>query len=645
MSDLAPHIAEGMRSTAERVKRKLRAETLSHTNRTTEDGTRGVSSSARDFTLIYGPYLTIRRERTGNVDSLCPFHDDKNPSFWFSKQSGNWLCFAGCGKGTPFDLFERLDLLRPYDYTDERGTLLFQVVRAPGKLFRQRRPDGNGGWLWRLTQVRRVPYRLHDLQQQRTVVIAEGEKDVDRLWSIGIPATCNPGGAGHWSDAYAQDLRAAGVRSVVVIPDNDSPGRDHANAVSRSCLLAGLRVKIVTLPGLPNKGDVSDWLDAGHSASDLVDLERATPVLDIAHLDPVQQAQSASRSEPTLTALADLLNEPQEPTEWLVDGLLPMAGLSLAVGKPKAGKSTAARCLAYSAASGQPWLNRPTQQGPVIYVAFEEKRTKIAEHFRAMGATSEPLWIFAGTPPQDGLAWLRRECEARRPVLVIVDTLLKLIRVRDSNDYAEVSRALEPLLALARETGTHVMVVHHAAKGDRGDGDAVLGSQAILGAVDTALFFKRSDGYRTMKSMQRYGEDIDELTLQLDGDTRTLSVGLSRRDADDDRIGSAILEALRGQALRETDLHVAVEGRKEVKERILRRLVADRLVTRAGHGRRNDPYIYTPSLPPSSGGEGEDINRPRDSHPPIISPSPQSRPPGILPTADSHLFDPSGWGL
>jgi hypothetical protein len=94
-----------------------------------------------------------------------------------------------------------------YDYTDEQGTLIYQVVRyvnADGsKTFKQRRPDGKGGWIWNLKGVRRVPYRLGELLRaaQRDpglILVVEGEKDVDRLRALGYPATCNPVGARKW---------------------------------------------------------------------------------------------------------------------------------------------------------------------------------------------------------------------------------------------------------------------------------------------------------------------------------------------------------------------------------------------------------------------------------------------------------------
>ena len=76
-----------------------------------------------------------------------------------------------------------------YDYTDADGAVIGQVVRYEPKDFRQRRPDGDGGWRWKMDGLQLPLYRLHDLTGHATVYIGEGEKDSDRLWAAGLPAT------------------------------------------------------------------------------------------------------------------------------------------------------------------------------------------------------------------------------------------------------------------------------------------------------------------------------------------------------------------------------------------------------------------------------------------------------------------------
>lgn len=159
-------------------------------------------------------------------------------------------------------------IVATYDYRDEAGELLLQVVRMEPKTFRQRRPDGDG-WIWSAKDVRVVPYRLPELlaAPDAIVYLVEGEKDADRLASLGLVATTNVGGAGKWKLAHSEFLRG---RRVVILPDNDEAGRDHAKRANKSLRDVAAEVRIVALPDLPEKGDVSDWLDAGGSVQELV---------------------------------------------------------------------------------------------------------------------------------------------------------------------------------------------------------------------------------------------------------------------------------------------------------------------------------------------------------------------------------------
>ena len=161
-----------------------------------------------------------------------------------------------------------------YDYCDEAGALVFQVLRYEPKTFRQRRPEGSG-WSWSVKGVRKLPYRLPELLAAPTdapVFIVEGEKDADALAALGLVATCNAGGAGKWKKEHSEFLRS---RRVVVLPDNDSAGEKHAQQVERSLRGIAAEVRTLVLPGLPDKGDVSDWLDAGGTLEELLALASA----------------------------------------------------------------------------------------------------------------------------------------------------------------------------------------------------------------------------------------------------------------------------------------------------------------------------------------------------------------------------------
>ncbi len=116
----------------------------------------------------------------------CPAHEDRSPSLSISEEDGKILlhCHAGCDNkdvlgamGLTFeDLREGQRIVAEYDYRDETGAVLFQVVRYEPKNFKQRKPDGKGGWTWNLNGIRRVPYRLPELLQSEHVLVVEGRR-------------------------------------------------------------------------------------------------------------------------------------------------------------------------------------------------------------------------------------------------------------------------------------------------------------------------------------------------------------------------------------------------------------------------------------------------------------------------------------
>jgi hypothetical protein len=550
-------------------------------------------------TLLHAHVFGLRISGTKAVGHV-PWRENEHPSLTADLEKCVWYDLARQEGGGVKEFKARLGLngreqqvrkvVATYDYTDETGTLLFQVLRFDPKGFAQRRPDGNGGWLYNLDGIRRVLYKLSFLVMASTVYLVEGEKDADRLWSLGLPATTCPGGAGKWRAEYNESLRG---KRVVILPDNDEAGEQHATKVARSLLTVAKAVKVVCLPGLPEKGDVSEWLDAGHTKDELAELVKETAILKPEALRTEHKPQSNGLP---LTKLPDLLNEPEEEVSWLVDKLLPTSGFSLLVAKPKAGKSTLARNLALAVARGEPFLNRATQKGAVIYLALEEKRAEVRKHFREMGATGEEeIYVFAASAPADALQKIRAVVEEKKPALIIIDPLFRLARVKDGNDYAQVTHALEPLLVLARETGAHVLCVHHAGKTERNGGDAILGSTAIFAAVDTALVMKRSERYRTIQSIQRYGEDLSETVLRFDPATRTVALGESKEREETQRMKDAIADflALHSQPVSEAEIKENVDGNNRVQQTALREMVSEKRVERTGSGSKGDPYRFS----------------------------------------------------
>jgi DNA primase len=209
----------------------------------------------------------------------CPAHDDNNPSLSVREVDGKVLlhCHAGCAQRDVIDALKARGLWQPdhaenprivatYDYTDEDGNLLYQVVRYQPKDFKQRRPDGCGGWTWK-KGARQVLFRLPEVLEAAIVFVVEGEKDVETLRSHGFVATTNAGGAkARWLPEFAEALAG---REVFLIPDSDRPGLERAARIARSLLGRVTRLVILELEGAK---DVSEWFGEGHGELELIEL-------------------------------------------------------------------------------------------------------------------------------------------------------------------------------------------------------------------------------------------------------------------------------------------------------------------------------------------------------------------------------------
>ena len=263
---------------------------------------RGEYPTARELTEKIGGKWNERMHR-GN--GPCPAHDDASPSLDITERNGTTLliCRAGCSQERVIDALRAKGLwperrangkanghavpsriVATHDYHDADGILRFQAVRyGPKKSFRQRRPDPSGkGWVW--TQPiyephRYLPFRLPDLLEDialgKPVFVVEGEKDAENARSkLGIAATCNACGAGKWDARHAAYLKDA---DAIIVPDNDDAGRSHAEDVAVSLQGIAKRVRVLVLPGLPTKGDLSDWIDAGGTAEQIWALAEKAP--------------------------------------------------------------------------------------------------------------------------------------------------------------------------------------------------------------------------------------------------------------------------------------------------------------------------------------------------------------------------------
>lgn len=556
------------------------------------------------------------KEGRPKVRHSCLFHVDPVASADFYWDEGWYYCHA-CGVHPLDDVVAELELYeatgpsnngrrrradkprsRPpddqivatYDYQGEDGELLFQTVRYNPKDFRQRRPDGRGGWIWNMKGVRRVPYRLPgllDADPDQWVFICAGEKDVETLVEHGEVATTNPMGEGKWLPEFNQYFRD---HFVVILPHQDEAGEAHGEDVRRNLLPVAHEVRVANVP---RGKDITEFCELGGTDEELDDLLDAS-----APKGPTRPESSTKRSSTgyTLLAVGELLTEDEDEDECVVEGLLFVGEFSTCQAKPKVGKSTLVRQLAACVAQGDDFLGRKVMQGPVIYLSIEEHRRQVRQHFRALiHDLTAPLHIHFGATPEDAVRQLGKLIEQIKPVLVIIDPLFKFVRgVKDESAYIEVTRALEPVLDLARETGVHLLATHHNKKRGDGSGDDTLGSTSIFGNVDVAILLSRKqDDTRTIKTEGRH-EDMPLTVLSMD-ETGGLYLAGSAGQYERERIHDAVLSAIRNapvEGLGRDEVVDKVGMRKVAVVRALDELTSAGKVLHSGDGKRGNPHRW-----------------------------------------------------
>jgi DNA-binding transcriptional ArsR family regulator len=539
----------------------------------------------------------VKRSSTGHV-ARCPAHDDQHQSLSIDERDGRLLlkCHAGCSfesilaaAGGPGPTPETT-----YDYRDASGQLVYQVVRRPGKRFTQRRSDGADGWVYSLEGVQRLPYRLPELlahPRKRGVVVVEGEKDVDRLASLGVVATCNSGGAGKWDPAYAEHLRD---RRVVIIPDNDEAGRAHAADVAAS--LAGTAdVRLLELDGLPLKGDVSNWLDAGHTAEEFRALLLAAPAF-----------QSAGPTPPSgrmhFRTARDLAAETSGGVAWIARPWLAAGAITELDGRPKAaGKTTLLSHLIAAVLDGREFLGEPTAVSPAVLLSEQPPASLRETLGRASLLERDDLHVLLWRDVR-GATWPTiveaavEQCRTVGARVLIVDTLPQFAGLRGDaeNDSGAALEALAPLQSAAAD-GLGILIARHDRKGGGEVGESARGSSAFTGGVDVVLALRRGDGearptIRHLSALSRFDETPPELVIELTrdgyvalGSTDAYAVSEARRKA---------LEALADGELRVEEIAEATGVRRTTLQVALSALERDGQVRREGKGRKGDPYRY-----------------------------------------------------
>jgi hypothetical protein len=380
-------------------------------------------------------------------------------------------------------------IITTYDYHDEAGALLFQVVRFEPKDFRQRQPDGNGGWTWRVKGVRQVPYRLGALLERpegAPVYIVEGEKDVERLAKLGIVATSNAGGVGKWRAELSAFLRGAIVH---ILCDNDDAGRDHARKVAASLHGAAATVRVVNLPGLPPKGDVSDWLAAGGTVEQLVALCKAAP------LWTPDQAADATEEDGELGEWdAGDDDAPIPPRGWLLGNTFCRRFLSSLIAAGGTGKTAVRIAEALALATGRDLSGEYVfHRSRVMFISLEDDRDELRRRVRAamlhygISAADVKSWLILASiagrewklaTAENGVVHRAQLADRIEKTIVrhkidavVLDPFIKAHGVSE-NDNSEIDQVAAILTQIAIEHDCAVDAPHHTNKLSNAPGNA-----------------------------------------------------------------------------------------------------------------------------------------------------------------------------
>lgn len=470
---------------------------------------------------------------------------------------------------------ERGKIVKTYDYVNERGELLFQVCRMEPKNFLQRRKPREGddpkdikqGWVWKRDGITQVPYRLPELMEaiadERLIIIAEGEKDVDNLCKLGVPATTIAGGAGKWPDEVAPYFRDI---DIVVLPDNDPqarkpdgalrwhpdgrpvlPGQDHAKMVAAKLDGVAKSVRILPLPDLPPKGDVSDWIEAGGTSEALYRLvyEQA--------ISPAEYQALLDQSFRPKTFVskfgAFVWGEPRQSRqryEYLIKGLIPRRETVLIYGPSQSGKSFLTQDFGMAVARGGDYQGRKVKRGIVVYCAPEAGVGFIDRRMPgyAVGkGVSESEWLpFVCLPARLDLfnddkqtdelieeirywvSFLKEKFPDLELEAVIFDTFNKSTPGLDEISGKDMSTVMRRFDRIRDALNTGLWVVHHknaAGTGPRGHTSMYAGFEVAIEVGRTEEKIKDDGKQRDKRFMlmqkQREGEDSGRSYFYLRG--------------------------------------------------------------------------------------------------------------------------------
>lgn len=587
-----------------------------------------------DFRAFYGAELPDLREQGEEMRSSCPFHDDYGRHFYANAKTGFFKCQRCNAEGDVFRFFQDRhgvdfkaalhelakrvglgngngngngsgqkphpknsdDHARPvlanktalYHYKDEQDQYLFTTVRfeeaGKKKTFRQWTYDfARKEYDQTIKGVRLVPYNLSDVLQANEIFLVEGEKDVESLCALGLVGSCNPMGAGKWKDDFNGHFKG---RHVVILEDNDDPGREHGAMVAKALYPVAASVKVVNLPELPEKGDVSDWIAAGGSKEVLLALADQTAEWKPSWAMDCVSAADFMKVEIVLTPL--------------IDGLLNERESLLVCGPSGLGKSVLTLNMALACGLGADaglWgmfpLVRPLRtlfiQSENSAAGTQARVRKIIQAMPEMAPALENIVMprdirITGELTDDAFKLrLVDACRRFGVDLLVLDPLISF-HGQDENDNAAMRRSLDCLTDVCDQANVGTIVVHHVGKSTSDNGVfAGRGASAIGDWAANILLMKpveidgeRSNVIEMQHQKARNFEAAKPFFLERRPDlsmVRTDDPKKRGKDAEQVQVVVAALQDLGGKVGRKSELWLRLQGVTGKPETSVRRMV------------------------------------------------------------------------
>lgn len=445
-----------------------------------------------------------------------------------------------------------------YPYKEQNGELKYCIARFDNdkgdKDVRPFKPNGEMG----IDGIERILYRLPELLDAEEVLIAEGEKCVDKLVEQGFVATTNPFGASSWKPEFNTPFVG---KVVVLIPDNDAPGKNHMETIAQNLMGVAKSLKWVELPLEVEKEDVYDWFEKyGGTPDQLRQMIDQKPLYEL----PVQSAEAkANPSSPKLetttahekyvfkaVSLETIQNTVYQPRQFRIEELLPEVSLTVVVGEPKSGKSRLELQTSIDIAMGRPVFGKiPVNRSKVLYFALENDDQEIQDTLRSMGiwdCTPDVQFCYdlrpIGSGDGDPVSVITKFVKDNQDFKVFVIDVLALVLpdIEKGNMFLKQYQQMNKLKKLVMEQQICLVLVHHTKKGETSSElEKISGSQAIAGCCDCIWILKKNDqtGESTLwvKGRSVKGRTLamkfeDNGSFSLIGDGEEFDLSKSRRE-------------------------------------------------------------------------------------------------------------------